>query len=77
MSRPDRSRVGQAAEATTSPARERTVTEIGVAATAASSRATASETSRSTSESGASSARHSEASSSEEASFWPRSISEM
>ena len=36
-----------------------------------------SETSRSTSESGTSSAEHSEASSSEDASFWPRSISEM
>ena len=48
-----------------------------VSAAAASSIATASETSRSTSESGTSRAAHSEASSSEEASFWPRSISEM
>ena len=66
-----------AAEATTSPASDRVTTGIGVAATAASSSATASETLRSTSDSGMSSAWHSEASSSEEASFWPRSISEM
>ena len=44
---------------------------------AISSSATASATSRSTSESGRSIAWHSEASSSEDASFWPRSISEM
>ena len=64
----------QAAEATTSPRRR---DEIGVGTEAASSTATANETSRSTSESGTSRAPHSEASSSEEASFWPRSISEM
>ena len=52
-------------------------TGIGVGAIAASSSATASETERSTEESGTSRAPHSEASSSEDASFCPRSISEM
>ena len=68
-----------AAEATTSAPRRREVTVIGVAAAmvAASSTATASETSRSTADSGRSSAVHREESSSEDASFWPRSISEM
>jgi hypothetical protein len=50
---------------------------IGVGAVAASSTATERETSCSTADSGVSSAVQSEARSSEEASFWPRSISEM